>query len=227
MLSLIKYLERPLEFYTDPVYSPEEKRDIKRFEKLSIKFYSSLKRDKHVSQQLSGKETKDNKRIVRFTKTTIDISNKLVRTEEFNAEEGFFILLSLYCWWCEMIKNLLLNVAFRIQRDLEGKEFKGFMTMYPFMNIMNNYRKGEFSVLFSDIDVDLRNSFIHGDFDLNAHTHEIEYYDSKGAKKKLKLKDFLSKYKKLAPLYATLFLYRTKIFANEMRYIARKRGFLS
>ena len=225
MLSLIKYLENPLEFYKDPVYSPEEKRDIKRFEKLAIKFYNALKKDKYIPMQISSQEKRDDRTVVRFTKTTIDISNKLVRIDEFNAEEAWFILLSLYCWWWEMIKNLLLNVATRIHKDLKGKKFKSFMTMYPFMNIMNDYKNGKFSALFSDIDVDLRNSFIHGDF--NFVDDEIEYYDIRRGKKKLKLKNFISKYKKLAPLYATLYLYRTKTFAEEIREIARKKGFLS
>lgn len=224
MLGLIKHLEKPLRFYEDPVYSVEEKEDIKTFEELVIEFYTELKKDGYIIMMIPEKEMEEDKRIVRFTKTTIDISNKLVKTREFNAEEGWFILLSLYCWWCEMIKNLLLDISMKIYTTLKGKGFPGFMTMYPFVNTMNEYKNGKFSSLFSDIDVDLRNSFVHGK--INFPNNEIEYYGYNGVKRVLKLEDFISKYEKLAPLYATFFAYRLKIFAEEMKEIAKKKGFL-
>ena len=224
VLKLIGHLEKPLEFYKDPVYTQEEKEVIKKFEELTGEFYKDLKNDKHVIFRISKRDEKEEKRILRFTKMVIDISNKLVRTEEFNAEEGWFILLSLYCWNCEMIKNLLLDVTVKIYESLEGKAWEDFMTMGPFIDIMNRYKNGKYTFLFSEIDVDLRNSFVHGKIDFP--NNEIEYYDSNDNKKKLKLDAFLSKYKKMAPLYATLFFYEKKIFLDEIKDFAKKKGFL-
>ena len=224
ILGLVEFLRKPLEFYKDPVYSQDEKEDIKKIEELAFQFYNDLKKDGHITPIIQERDRKEDERIVRFTKITMDISNKLVRTKEFNAEEGWFILISLYCWNCEMIKNLLSEVAIKIYGNLEGKEWKGFMMMGAFMDTMNRYKNGKYSSLFSEIDVNLRNSFVHGKISfLNL---EMEYYDSENNKVRLKLDDFLSKYKKLPPLYATLYLYRMKVFLDEIEDYAKKMGFL-
>jgi len=89
---------------------------------------------------------------------------------------------------------------------------------------MNKYKNGKYKSMFSDIDVDLRNSYIHGI--INFPNNKSEYYNSKEVKKTLPLGDFLSKYKKLPALHAMLFSYRLKVFLNEMVYIAKQRGFL-
>ena len=124
-----------------------------------------------------------------------------------------------------MIRNLLVEVAKKIFQSLKGKKWgKKFMMMGDFLQMINEYKNGKYSFLFSDIDVDLRNSFVHSNIDfLND---EIGYFDSRGVKKTLKQEDFLSKYKKLAALYATLFSYRTKVFLDEMKRTAKKMGFL-
>lgn len=114
ILRLVKYLEQPLEFYKDPVYTLEEKKAIKKFEHLTLEFYKALKRDGYVT--FSKSDVKEEEMSRRFTKIVMDISNTLVKTSEFTAEEGWFILLSLYCWSCEMIKNFLLDVAIKIYR---------------------------------------------------------------------------------------------------------------
>lgn len=225
ILQLIEHLEKPLAFYEDPVYTKQEKNDIKEFEELVIGFYNDLKKDQHIEMRIPEQETGEDKRIVWFTKVTMDISNKLVQTKEFNAEEGLFILLSLYCLYCEMIKNLLLHITFKIYRSLKGEEWnRGFMMLGRFIGTMKEYKNGKYSALFSDIDVDLRNSFVHGK--INFPNNEVEYYDSENIKKSLKLSDFLSKYKKLPPLYTTFFAYRMKIFVDEIKDYATKRGFL-
>jgi len=89
---------------------------------------------------------------------------------------------------------------------------------------MNDYKNGKYSSLFKDIDVDLRNSFVHGK--INFLDSEMEYYDYESKKKTLSLDDFLTKYKKLPPLYATLYFYRMKIFLDETKEIAKKMVFL-
>lgn len=222
ILKLIEYLEKPLEFYEDPVYTTQEKEAIQKFEHLAFEFCKSLKKDGYIT--FSKRDKKEEERVAIFTKIIVDISNKLARTTEFNAEEGWFIILSLYCWVCEMIKNSLSDVAIKIYRNLESREWKGFMTMTPFVKTMSRYKNRKYAFLFSEIDVDLRNSFVHGK--IQFPYIEIEYRDSDNQKKQLKLEAFLTKYKKIAPLYATLFLYRRKIFVDEIRVFAKSKGFL-
>lgn len=214
---LIEYLEQPLEFYEDPIYTSEEKEAIKKFEDLAFEFYMDLKRDGYVT--FSELNEKEEERRRRFTRIVMDISNKLVRTSEFTAEESWFILLSLYCWSCEIIKNFLLEVAIEIYRALEGKEWQGFMTLTPFVGIMSRYKNGRYAYLFSEIDVDLRNSFVHGK--IGFLNDEMEYYDSRGKRYSLELAVFLSKYKKIPPLYATLFFCRKKVFVAEIKEFAK------
>jgi len=62
VLDLIKYLEKPLDFYKDPIYTLEEKEDIKTFERLTFEFYNDLKNDRHITLAISkiDRERKDN-----------------------------------------------------------------------------------------------------------------------------------------------------------------------
>ena len=98
------------------------------------------------------------------------------------------------------------------------------MTIGPFLDIMNEYKAGKYVPLFSDINVDLRNSFVHGKVDFP--NNEVVYYDSKETEKKVSLKDFLSQFKKLPPLYTYLLAYRLKAFREEIREFAKRSGFL-
>lgn len=218
-------LDRELKLYQDPAYSNDERRDIKKFEELVSEFYSDLKEDGHITLQIPEHERKESERMARFSKITIDIPNKLIKTKEFKPEEQWYILLSVYCWWSEVIKNLLSEVAKKIFQELRGKKWeKEFMTMGPFLCIMNEYKNGKYSPLFSDINLDLRNSFVHGKIDFP--NNEIIYYDPKGEEKKMSLKDFLSHFKKLPPLCTYLFAYRLRAFREEIREFAKTRGFL-
>jgi len=93
VLDLIKYLEKPLDFYKDPIYTLEEKEDIKTFERLTFEFYNDLKNDRHITLAISKIDREEEKTIINFNRIIMDISNKLVKTKEFNAEEGWFILI--------------------------------------------------------------------------------------------------------------------------------------
>jgi hypothetical protein len=216
----IKFLEAPLRFYDDPVYTPEEKKAIKDYEDLAFSFYRDLKTDGHIS--FLSEEAKA-KRELGFFKIAMDISNKLVNTREFGAEEQWLILLSMYCWYSEMIKNLLLEEAKKIHKSLMGKAWKGFMTLGQFMCEMHRYKNGKHKPLFSEIDVDLRNSFDHANIDFND---EIRYYDKDHNQKILKFNQMLSMFKKIPALYATLFFYRRKVFFEEVKSTAKKKGYL-
>jgi len=130
----------------------------------------------------------------------------------------------LYCWNCEMIKNLLLDFAVRINSNLRLVNPSSFLTMYPFMVIMNGYKSGKYTYLFSEIDVGLRNSFAHGK--VNFLNDKVVYYDSQGEEKSLKLTELLSKYKKIPALYGTLFAYRMKAFSDELKNLAKKQGLI-
>ena len=216
----IKFLEAPLRFYDDPVYTPEEKKAIKGYEDLAFSFYRDLKTDGHIS--FLSEEAKA-KRELGFFKIAMNISNKLVNTREFGAEEQWLILLSMYCWYSEMIKNLLLEEAKKIHKSLRGKAWKGFVTLGQFMCEMHRYKNGKHKALFSEIDVDLRNSFDHANIDFND---EIRYHDKDHNQKILKFDQMLSMFKKIPALYATLFLYRRKVFLEEVKSAAKKKGYL-
>ena len=225
ILGLIELLDKQLLLYEDPVYSPEERKDIKRFEKLTLELYSDLKKDGYITLKIPEQERKEGLRMARFSKIAVDIPNKLLKIEGFKAEEQWYILLSVYCWWCEAIKNVLSEVAIKIYQSLKGKEWeKEFITIGPFINVMNEYRGGKYASLFLDITVDLRNSFVHGKVDFP--NNEVVYYDSKEAEKKISLKDFLSQFKRLPPLCTYLFAYRLKPFREEIEEFARKSGFV-
>jgi len=225
ILGLIEALDKELKLYEDPAYSPDEKGDIKKFEELAFDFYRNLKEDGHITLEIPRHERKEDKRMARFSRIAIDISNKLLKIEEFKPEEQWYILLSVYCWWCEVIKNLLSEIAKKIYRDLKGEEWGNeFMTMGPFLSIMKKYKDGKYVPLFSNINLDLRNSFVHGKIDFP--NNEVIYYDSKGEEKKVSLKDFLSQFKKLPPLFTYLFAYRMKVFREEIREFAKKHRFL-
>ena len=89
---------------------------------------------------------------------------------------------------------------------------KKFVPLGPFLVVMNAYRKGKFSKLFAEIDIDLRNAVVHFSFDFLDD--EISY-DGKS----IPTLDFVSKYRKVAALFAVLFSSRVKAFAKEFEEI--------
>lgn len=122
-----------------------------------------------------------------------------------------------------MIKNLLLEEAKEMHKSSNRKEWKGFMTLRQFLGVLNGYREGSHTVLFSEIDADLRNSFDHANINFND---EITYQDNDGILKNLKLDQMFSMFKKIAPLYGTLFTYKSKVFIEEVKTLAKKKGYL-
>jgi hypothetical protein len=218
LLKVIKFLETPLSLWDDPVYTDEEKKVIKDYEGLAFSFYCDLKADGHVSFKqtffLSEKAKAERDKDIKFFKIAKDVSNKLVNTKEFDPQEQWFILLAQYCWFSELIKNLLLKEAKKLYRSWNGKDWKrSYMTLGEFLNEINTYKNGRFRVLFSVIDVDLRNSFDHANIDFNSH---IRYHDKNGNEKSLKHDQLISMFKKIAPLYTTLSAYGSRVFSEEL-----------
>jgi hypothetical protein len=226
-LDFIRFLEAPLGFYDEPVYTPEEKKAIKDYRDLAFSFYSDLKTDGYVAFNqtfsLSDEAKAERDKDLRFFKIAMDISNKLLNIKEFGAEEQWLILLSMYCWYSEMIKNLLLEEAKKIHKSLSGKAWKSFMTLGQFMCEMQRYKNGKHKALFSEIDVDLRNSFDHANIDFND---EIRYNDKGHNEKILKLDQMLSMFKKIPALYTILLRYRQKVFLEDVKSAAKKMGYL-
>jgi len=174
-LNHIKRLESPLKLYDDPTYSTKEKETIAENEKLVEAFYFDLRKHGFLDVREIGSYKKtETERILKFTKTAINISNKLFAKDFWESEEQWFILLSLYCWWCEMIKNQLTPIANKIYKSSTGKDFKNFMMLGKFMEIVCSYNNGKFAKIFSEIDVDLRNSFAHGNIDFP--NNEVLYF---------------------------------------------------
>jgi len=225
-LELIGNSEKRLNFYDDPVYTAEEKTTIKNYEDLALKFFSDLKADGFIGAGTfpsNEREKAEQDKTLKFFKIAMDISNKLVITKEFAPYEQWFLLITVYCWYSEMIKNLLIKEAKNIYKSFEAKDFRGFMTLGSFLCEMRRYKDGKYTALFEDIDSDLRNSFNHANINFNS---EITYQDNNGNAKSIKPEKMLSIFKKIAPLYGTLFAYRLKAFLPEMKYLAKKKGYL-
>lgn len=193
---------------------------------MAFSFYSDLKADGYVTFNKSFQSDKakaERDKILRFFRIAMNVSNKLANTKEFDPEEQWFILLPLYCWYSEMIKNLLFEEAKKIHRSLDGKDWKGFMTLGNFLTEISRYKNGRHKSLFSYLDVDLRNCVDHANIGFNS---EIIYYDREGNQKSLKPEQMISLFKKIAPLYATLFVCRSRIFLSELKILAKEKGYL-
>jgi hypothetical protein len=226
LLDLIRYSERKLRIYDDPIYTDEEKEAIKNYEDLAFDFFSDLKADGFIGAGTfpsNEREKAEQDKTLRFFKIAMDISNKLVSTKEFAPNEQWFLLIPLYCWYSEMIKNLLVREAKSIYKSFEARNFRRFMTLGNFLYEMLRYKDGKHKALFEVIDSDLRNSFNHANINFNS---EITYQDNKRKVKSIKPKRMLSIFKKIAALYGTLFAYRLKVFLPEMKSLAKQKGYL-
>jgi hypothetical protein len=226
LLELISHSEKELGYYDDPIYTVEEKAAIKNYEDFALNFFRDLKADGFVGAGTfpsNDREKAEQDKTIKFFKIAMDISNKLVSTKEFAPNEQWFLLITVYCWYSEMIKNLLIREAKSIYKSFEGRNFPGFMTLGNFLREVRRYKDGKYTTLFEDIDSDLRNSFNHANIDFNS---EITYQDNNGNGKSIKPEKMLSISKKIAPLYGTLFAYRLRVFLPEMKYLAKQRGYL-
>lgn len=227
LLELISNSEKTLNFYDDPIYTAEEKATIKNYENLAFNFFTDLKADGFIGAGTfpsNEREKLEQDKTIKFFKIAMDISNKLVSTKEFAPNEQWFLLITVYCWYSEMIKNLLIREAKSIYKSFEAKDFRVFMTLGSFLREVRRYKNGKYASLFEDVDSDLRNSFNHANINFNS---EITYQDNDGNAKSIKPEKMLSISKKIAPLYGTLFAYRLKVFLPEMKYLAKQKGYLS
>lgn len=222
-LNFIKRLESPLKLYDDPNYSTTEKETIAENEKLVEAFYFDLRKDGFLDLKEIGNNKTENERILKFTKTTINIANKLLTKDFWEPEEQWFILLSLYCWWCEMIKNQLTPIAKKIYKSSKGKDFKKIMMLRKFMEIVCSYGNGKFAKIFSEIDVDLRNSFAHGN--IYFPNNEVVYF-KKTTELRLPLEEVYFKFRMIPAVYAHLFSYPQKVFVDKLKENGKKKGWL-
>jgi len=162
--------------------------------------------------------------IVKFTKFTTSLSNKLSKTKEFDAEEQWFILLNLYLSLCESIKSLHLKYIRDVYDNLSDKSgyrIGNFVTLYPFVETMRRYKNGKYVKLFESINVDLRNSIAHLDYYFEDGNNNIYYKATH-----IEGTDFILNYRKIAILFAILYIDRSKVFANEYEQKAKDHGLI-
>ncbi|MGD8545003.1 MAG: hypothetical protein PVH12_02405 [Candidatus Bathyarchaeota archaeon] len=222
--NLIDFLNTDIELHKDEAYNQREKEVIKVIDEWTCEFYEDLKADNYIEMNIPEEHRIKEKQIAKFSKIATNISNKLIGKSEFESEEQWFIFLSIYCWWCEAIKSQLEDVAIKIYEGIRGNNWNGFMTLGKAMGIIREYKNGKYIDLFSNIDVYLRNSFVHCDIDFP--NNEVIYYDNRKRKQIMPLKELFCRFRKLPPLCVYLFAYRLRPFREEIREFATEKGFL-
>ena len=79
LLQLISHSEKALGYYNDPIYTVEEKAEIKNYENLALNFYTDLKEDGFVGAgtfPANEKEKAEQDKTIKFFKIAMDISKR-------------------------------------------------------------------------------------------------------------------------------------------------------
>jgi len=233
VLGFLEYLKTPVDIAGPKVWKPKEIEVIKEYQRLAPEFFADLKADKCLNFQdvfptepleaVVSIQSKENA-LLNSIHITINISNKLPKSSQvFEAEEQWSIFLSLYLSLCELVKNLFSDSIRKINKRLatkKRKRLKSFITLGPLIWILRNYKKGKYSYLFSEVDVDLRNAAAH--FSYEFLDDRIKY----GNNKTISTLHLLLKYRKISALLAILYASKTKAFAPEFERLAQKIGLI-
>lgn len=221
---IVESLKKPFDM-RDKIGKPEDNPKIEKLQNLSKAFIEDLKNDKVISLYEIFNSPIDPLEVVKQTRNVTNIYRKLFKTEEFTGDEQFLILCSLYLFWVELIRTLFLQYIERIfntiPKDILQKDNiqkpKNW-TLAPVINVLKKYKNGIYSELFSDINVDLRNSIGH----FNFHFGETDItYDGKT----ISGQDFLILFKWIIILFPILYSMPQRVFANEFIEELRKRGY--
>jgi hypothetical protein len=221
----LEYLKKPTDI-TGPDFNKEENERIRIYQTLAPSFYRDLKNDGLLKFEDYYDVTDEKKLeeldkqsiwVERFTKIESDVSNKLAG--KFSGDEQFFILSSIYVFWCEQIKALFLDFIADINASLPVNEREKFRypTLTPVISILKKYKKKKYADLFSDVNCDLRNAFAHFSFDFDDKSNEIVH--SKG---RISSVEFLSLLRKMGALFTVLYSQQTKAFRPEFEDIVSK-----
>ena len=227
----IEELERFLESVKKPTdirspqFTQKENIRIADYQKLAPHLFKDLKKDGYMRFEnyydVNAKKTleeldRQSLWFARFVKIASNVSNKL---GGFSGEEQFFILGSIYVFWCEQIKKLFIDFIRPMNYNLprRKREQFGYPTLTPVIRVLSKYRNGKYNDLFSDVDCDLRNAFAHFNLDFDDKKNEIVY----GGRRITSI-DFLSLTRKMAGLLSILYAEQLKVFAPEFEKHAQK-----
>ena len=221
----LAYLKKPTDI-TGLHFKKEENNRIRIYQSLAPSFYEDLKSDGFlkfadyydVTDEKKLEELdKQSIWVERFTKIASDVSNKLAG--KFSGDEQFFILGSIYVFWCEQIKALFVDFIRDINNSLpvNEREKLRYPTLTPVTSILSKYKNKKYADLFSDVDCDLRNAFAHFGFDFDDKRDEIIY-----RKRRISSVKFLSLVRKMAALFTVLYSQQPKVFISEFEDIVKK-----
>jgi len=220
----VQSLKKPFDM-RGKIWKLEDNAKIEKLQNISKAFYEDLKNDKVISLYEIFESPIDPLEVVKQTRNVNNIYHKLGKTDVFTGDEQFLILCSLYLFWVEQIRRLFLQYIERIYytipidvRKKENIQIPKYWTLVPVINLLKKYKNGKYLELFSDINVDLRNSIGH----FNFHFGETDItYDGKT----ISGKDFLILFKWIIILFPILHSMPQKVFASEAIEELRKSGY--
>lgn len=206
-------------------FTKQENSRIADYQKLAPYFFEDLKNNGYIKFEdyydvddvdKLEKLDKQSTWFARFVKIASDVSNKL---GGFSGDEQFFILGSIYIFWCEQTKRLFVDFIKDINSNLASSERERFgcPTLTPVVRVLRKYKNGKYGDLFSDVDCDLRNAFAHFSMDFDNKKNEIVY-----GSRRISSIDFLSLTRKMAGLFTVLYAEQLKVFALEFEKNAQK-----
>ena len=222
-----KWLQEPVEFRSKSLSKPLNDR-VGEYQLLAKDLFHDLKRDGIISftNVFSNIPMSDSRKTYQLILLSSNISQKLWDTKEFTGDEQFFILCMIHNSIVEHIRLLFLPYIGDIFNHLPPIDRKGRKkpsrrtTLGHLMNVLRLYKRRKYVDLFSDINVELRNSIAHftiffGDGDIYYNGNSI----SGG--------DFLLIVYKLKLLYSVLSKFIMKVFESEAIQELKKRGIIS
>jgi hypothetical protein len=182
----VKWIQEPVEFRSE-VLSKDKNERIGEYQKQAKSFFNDLKSDDIITYQnvFLDKHSivqRSDLRRIKLLELSANMTNKLWNSKEFTGDEQFFILCMIHNYFTESIKSLFLPYVKEIFNALDEKVQKRLfkkgklpstLTLGPVMKVLREYKKGKYKDLFSDINVNLRNSIAH--FTISFGEKNISY----------------------------------------------------
>lgn len=228
-LLFAKWIQEPVEFRNE-VLSKDKNKRIEEYQKQAKSFFNDLKSDgiitfQNVFLDRDSILQRFDFRREQLLKLSMNIQKKLWYSKEFTGDEQFFILCMIHNYFTESIKSLFLPYVREIHKRLPKKvrkriKLKSILTLGPVMKVLRKYKRGKYKGLFSDINIDLRNSIAHF---TTSFGEENVFYKVKGKDEPISGHDFLLIVKKLVFLDAVLVHSIMKVFPTEVKQELKRR----
>lgn len=208
------------------VWKPEDNARIEKLQILAKAFFEDLKDDNVIDLYDVFRSPIDPMEILKQTRNILSILTKLPKIDEFTGDDQFLILCALYLFVVEQINTLFLGYIVKIYYTLPEdvrkrdkiKKPNSKSTLRPVINVLQKYKSRQYSNLFSDIDINLRNAIGH--FSFHFGEKDIIYNG-----KTISGQDFLILIRKMVILFQILLGTPQKIFANEAKEELLKLGY--